>query len=504
MSKKSKKVILILAALSTFSLSAVGGYYTYCKMNEQINVYKYKDVIDLEYEDLYGKNEKTFILAKGEKVYLTNQGDSLLIGELHDGDSIQMLYNTTSGWTQIVYHGEKAYVKTIGIMEKEPTSFVSVNEQVYIVPEILEIVSVNKSDETTKSVPIQTLVERVATNDKGVSKIIVDGVEYYAPSDCLSYEKPVIWTEPEKADWIIGDFNGTVLLSDFKDEKSVVQELKWAEPITQISVGDNGWSKVLYNEQEAYIKTESLREAVYPIVYEDETCKITITREWYKKAWCYTAHLEFTDYTRFGTSCANGKYGNGYETTSHAAERLGAIFAVNGCYSAPYLGYTVVRSGVICNGAGRSMNLPGVYSSHTGLFLNAWGETSGGTPGIVGYNVRKLVEDGKVTDTFCFGPPSLINGRLQGSNSGARAQRTLIGTNGKPGDLWIVVSDGRYNDGESAGLTFYEGAQYLKELGCTFGIHLDGGGSSTMYFNGKVLNAVAGNERAVVDFAYFK
>ena len=79
-----------------------------------------------------------------------------------------------------------------------------------------------------------------------------------------------------------------------------------------------------------------------------------------------------------------------------------------------------------------------------------------------------------------------------------------MGTNGNPGDLWIVVSDGRYNDGESAGLTFYEGAQYLKELGCTFGIHLDGGGSSTMYFNGKVLNAVAGNERAVVDFAYFK
>ena len=159
MSKKSKKVILILAALSTFALAVVGGRYTYCKMHEKINIYKTQNVIDIGYEDLYGKNEQTFVLVKNEKVYLTNQSGSLLIGELHDGDSIDMLYNTTSGWAQIVYHGEKAYVKTIGIMEEEPTSFVDVNEQMYIVPEMLEIVSVNKSNETKKSVTIQTLVE---------------------------------------------------------------------------------------------------------------------------------------------------------------------------------------------------------------------------------------------------------------------------------------------------------------------------------------------------------
>jgi exopolysaccharide biosynthesis protein len=33
---------------------------------------------------------------------------------------------------------------------------------------------------------------------------------------------------------------------------------------------------------------------------------------------------------------------------------------------------------------------------------------------------------------------------------------------------------------------------------------LDGGGSSTMYFNGKVLNSAAGNERSLVDFVYFR
>jgi exopolysaccharide biosynthesis protein len=241
---------------------------------------------------------------------------------------------------------------------------------------------------------------------------------------------------------------------------------------------------------------------LYPIVEEGDGYKITITREWYKKAWVYAAHIEFTDYSRFGTSCANGKYKNGYETTSHAHNRLNAILTVNGCYSAPYLDYTVVRSGKIWNGADRNLYIPGVYSSYTGLFQSGW-EGKQGTHGITGVKVQQLVDDKLVTDTFCFGPPGLVNGELIGKNEGARAQRTFMGTNGNAGDIWLVVSDGRYNDGESAGLTFYEGMEYLKTKGCTFGIHLDGGGSTTMVYRGHVLNAVK-EERAVVDFVYFR
>lgn len=240
----------------------------------------------------------------------------------------------------------------------------------------------------------------------------------------------------------------------------------------------------------------------YPKFYASEAGVITIYKEWYKNAWCYAAHIQLTDYTKFGTICANGKYGSGYETTSHAAKRIGAIFMVNGCYSAPNLDYTTVRSGIICNGSGReSFWCPAIYSSYNGLLLSAW--DTQGTPGIAGGQIDELVANHLVTDTFCFGPPNLVNGVVLGANSGARAQRTFIGTNGQPGDLWIVVSDGRYNDGESAGLTGYEGAEYLQSKGCVFGVHLDGGGSSTMYFNGEVLNAARGNQRAVVDFVYF-
>lgn len=92
---------------------------------------------------------------------------------------------------------------------------------------------------------------------------------------------------------------------------------------------------------------EPVKEEVYPLTYSDETGTITITKEWYDNAWAYIAHLEFSDYGRFGTECANGKYNNGYETTSSVAKRLNAIFAVNGCFSAPYLDYGVIRSNAI-------------------------------------------------------------------------------------------------------------------------------------------------------------
>ena len=50
----------------------------------------------------------------------------------------------------------------------------------------------------------------------------------------------------------------------------------------------------------------------------------------------------------------------------------------------------------------------------------------------------------------------------------------------------VIVSDGRTS--ESSGLTLYEMAELMKSYGVTTAYNLDGGGSSTMYFNGQVIN----------------
>lgn len=252
-----------------------------------------------------------------------------------------------------------------------------------------------------------------------------------------------------------------------------------------------------WTTEHAQDPTIYLNTSDYPKEYRSESCTITITKEWFEDAYCYIAHLQFTDYIKFGTACANGKYNNGYETTSSAAKRLGAIFAVNGDYSSPSMGNGVVRSGVVC--VDKACNMPAVYSSVTGIFC------APENLNIVGQKFSDLVADKTVTDTFGFFNNVLIkDGKVVNFSNDSRAQRTFIGTTGAPGDIWIVVSEGRYVDGKSAGLTFNQCASLLINKGCVFAISLDGGGSSTMVFNGEVLNHLqGGRERPVVDFVYY-
>lgn len=247
-------------------------------------------------------------------------------------------------------------------------------------------------------------------------------------------------------------------------------------------------------------ETKKLSANEWPKGYRDDTCTITVYKKWYYNAWCYIAHLEFSDYTRFGSVLAHDRRG-AYETTSSVAKRLNAILCVNGPYNWGELknAYAIVRSGVVYNDIGIHEDLC-IYNSATGILKNA------GELGISRKLASTAVNEGLVTDTFKFWNSTVVkNGEnVADANSNARAQRTFIATNGEPGDIYLIVAEGRYVDGKSSGLTHYECANVILNLGCSYGVMLDGGGSSTMYFNGTVLNSARSNERAVVDFLYFK
>ena len=62
--------------------------------------------------------------------------------------------------------------------------------------------------------------------------------------------------------------------------------------------------------------------------------------------------------------------------------------------------------------------------------------------------------------------------------------------------LWVT---GSYN-----GLNHWDMVDIFKSYGCTYAYNLDGGGSATLYFNGKVMNKLIGNtQRPCADFLYF-
>jgi hypothetical protein len=69
---------------------------------------------------------------------------------------------------------------------------------------------------------------------------------------------------------------------------------------------------------------------------------------------------------------------------------------------------------------------------------------------------------------------------------GLIAPRTIIGIHGRTGALVMAVQDGC--ELYDTGLTNWESAQWALDLGLKYAINLDGGGSSTVYANGKVAN----------------
>lgn len=71
---------------------------------------------------------------------------------------------------------------------------------------------------------------------------------------------------------------------------------------------------------------------------------------------------------------------------------------------------------------------------------------------------------------------------------GGRNPRTAIGYT-KDNHLILIAVDGRENS--SIGMTLMELAYFMKEIGCVNAMNLDGGGSTVMYVDGRVVNAPA-------------
>ncbi len=117
---------------------------------------------------------------------------------------------------------------------------------------------------------------------------------------------------------------------------------------------------------------------------------------------------------------------------------------------------------------------------------------------------------GGAMQVLSFGPALVSDGMVtvsDGEEVGkARASnpRTAIGMIDELHYVF-VVSDGRTD--ESAGLSLSQLADFMKGLGVTAAYNLDGGGSSTLYFNGQVINKPTTNgksikERRVSDIVY--
>ena len=234
--------------------------------------------------------------------------------------------------------------------------------------------------------------------------------------------------------------------------------------------------------------------------YQDENMTITLTEYQVDSTTVYAADIKLSSASFLKTALARSAYGkNVTETTSEMAESNNAVLAINGdYYGAQEKGY-VLRNGVIYrNTAEKGQEDLVIYED--GSFEIILEEE---------ITAEELLEKGAV-QILSFGPALITDGEISVTENDevgrakASNPRTAIGI---IDDLHyvFVVSDGRTD--ESQGLTLYQLSQFMESLGADTAYNLDGGGSSSMVFQGVLVNnpTTTGNsikERSVSDIVY--
>ncbi len=261
---------------------------------------------------------------------------------------------------------------------------------------------------------------------------------------------------------------------------------------------------VVNTTQEAISTTQNLETGKVTStdnLYEDGNIKIELKEYTVENTEVYVADVQIKNAELLKTAFANNSYGKNITAkTSTIANSLNAILAINGdYYGVQETGYVLKNGGIYrSTSAGNKEDLV-IYKDGSFEIIN---ESE--------VDINTLLNKGAY-NILSFGPGLVKNGEVSISKNYEVAKamtsnpRTAIGI---IDDLHyvFVVSDGRTQ--ESEGLTLYELAEFMKDkLSVEIAYNLDGGGSSTMYFNGKVINNPTTNgnrvsERSVSDIVY--
>lgn len=234
--------------------------------------------------------------------------------------------------------------------------------------------------------------------------------------------------------------------------------------------------------------------------YSDENISIQLTKYREHDTNIYVADITLSSAKYLKTALAQDAYGkNITEKTSEIANRNNAILAINGdFYGTQESGYVIRNGSLYRNTSSKGQEDLVIYEDGSFEIITE-DEIS----------AEQLLQKGAI-QTLSFGPALVTDGSVsvlaseEVGKAKASNPRTAIGIIDKLHYLF-VVSDGRTE--ESEGLSLYQLAQFMESKNVTTAYNLDGGGSSTMYFNGQIVNkpTTSGRnikERSVSDIVF--
>jgi len=239
--------------------------------------------------------------------------------------------------------------------------------------------------------------------------------------------------------------------------------------------------------------------------YETDRLSVSIEQKKKDGMTYFVCDIKLTDVSQFKTAFAGDDFRSGiYEAVSDIAGRYSPVMAINADFCRYHREGVIIRNGETL----RKQNI----KKHHLLVVDENGNLSAQTDrsGKQGLVANKL-EQANTWQTFEFGPVLVENGEAAelplksfyiNCNDGYYEPRTAIGQKG-PLHYVVIVVDGR-RDGYSTGASMPQLQQLFLDEGVDFAFNLDGGGSTTLYFLGEVVNMPSGGkERSVSDVIMF-
>jgi exopolysaccharide biosynthesis protein len=212
---------------------------------------------------------------------------------------------------------------------------------------------------------------------------------------------------------------------------------------------------------------------------------------------------------KVGVTSKLGEYG---ETTSQIAKNYKAVAAINGggfhdntktggnwTGTGAYPTYFVISDGKVVY---KEVSEDYMFNSKADKNASVVAFDNSGKLIVGKHSINELLSM-NVKQALVFGPTLVVNGKetFSGDGSSGTTARTAIGQCAN-GDIILLVVDGRRII--MPGATLGDMRDIMLKLGAVNAVSLDGGSSTTMYYNSKVINdpVDALGERTIPDAIY--
>lgn len=202
--------------------------------------------------------------------------DSDILGTLGEGFSIARTGIASNGWSRVDFDGTTAFIKSEFLTTEQPTvsGDTEINETIYTTT----AVNIRQSASTGAEIlgVADTGSKFTRTMESGAwSRIDYNGQEAYIKSEFLTTKAPQAETEPEpETPAPAADDSASVSVTECSDyvyattavnvrsgadtSYSWLGMLSAGDCVERTGTTDNGWSRVIYDGQTAYIKSDYL------------------------------------------------------------------------------------------------------------------------------------------------------------------------------------------------------------------------------------------------------